>query len=148
MIRGMVFISPGRCCWSCERVLPLMPKAILTTSPAPTLTNGWVLNFVCDRPDCAQEVVHQMQSLGLGVRLVDYLEALALIHGVDELEITEGWERSTLNRARDIKLAGSIRALTETLGADRPWFVSRTGASARLRLASLGMGTRHFGGEQ
>jgi hypothetical protein len=147
MIRGMVFISPGRCCWTCERVLPRTPKAVLITA-TPTLTDGWVLDFVCDRPDCAHEVASEMQSLGLDTRCVSYVEALALIHSADELEICEGWERATLNRRRDIKLDPGIRGLTEALGADRPWLVSRTGAAAWEKLTSLGMGTRDFGGAQ
>lgn len=144
MIRGMVFISPGRCCWTCERLLPRTPKAVLITA-APTPTDAWVLDFVCDRPDCAHEVVSAMQSLGLEARIVSHVEALALIHSADELEIVEGWERSTLNRERDIDLDIGIRALTEALGADRPWFVCRRGTAAWEKLASLGMGGRRDG---
>ena len=148
MIRGMVFISPGRCCWNCERILPLTPRAVLIVRPdsqggsgkAPTRTDGWVLAFVCDRPDCASEVASGMQSIGLEANTVTYIDALVLIHTADELEICEGWERSTLNCGRDIKIDASIRALTEALGRDRPWFVSRTGAAARAHLADLGMG--------
>jgi hypothetical protein len=46
---------------------------------------------------------------------------------------------------RDVKLDVGIRALTEALGADRPWFVSRAGAAAWEKLASLGMGTSSGG---
>lgn len=156
MIRALVFLSPGRCCWTCERVLPLTPQAVLIVRPdsqggggkAPTRTDGWVLNFVCDRPACAHEVMSEMQSLGLETRIVSHIDALVLIHSADELEICEGWERAELDRKRDIKLDVDIRALTESLGADRPWLVSRTGAAAWEKLASLGMGTRDFGGAQ
>ena len=138
MTQGMVFLSPGRCCWNCERLLPLTPRAVLITAAA--TPDGWILNFVCDRPDCASEVASEMQSIGLKASTVTYIDALVLIHTTDELEVCEGWERATLNRRRDIKLDASIRALTEALGMDRPWLVSCTGAAAWEKLASLGMG--------
>jgi hypothetical protein len=81
-----------------------------------------------------------MQSIGLEASIVGFIEALVTIHTADELEVTEGWERSTLNRKRDIKFDASIRAITESLGMDRPWLVSRTGAAAWAHLADLGMG--------
>ena len=151
--RGMVFLSPGRCCWNCERVLPLTPKAVLIVRPdsqggsgkAPTRTDGWVLTFTCNKADCASEVASQMQSIGLDASTVTYIDALVLIHTADELEVTEGWERATLNRRRDIKLDASLRAITEALGMDRPWLVSCTGAAAWEKLASLGMGTKGGG---
>jgi hypothetical protein len=84
-----------------------------------------------------------MRGIGLGARVVAHDAALALINGVDELEITEGWE-SALHRQPDVKSDG-VRGLTDGLGWDRPWFLSRTGRAAREKLASLGMGTRDGG---
>lgn len=141
MSRCLVFLSPGRCCWACERVLPLTPQAVLVTAPA--TPDAWMLAFVCDRADCAQGVVSETRGIGLGALVVAHDAALALIHGVDELEITEGWE-SALHRQPDVKSDG-VRGLTDGLGWDRPWFVSRRGAAARAHLASLGMGTGYGG---
>ena len=137
MSRCLIFLSPGRCCWNCERLLPVTPRAVLVTAAA--TPDAWMLTFVCDRPDCAREVVSEIRGIGLGARVVAHDAALALIHGVDELEITEGWE-SALHRQPDVKSDG-VRCLTDGLGWDRPWFLSRTGRAARAHLVSLGMGT-------
>ena len=80
-----------------------------------------------------------LQSIGLEASTLRYIESLVLIHSADELELVEGWERESLGRVRDIKLDASLRVLTDIF-PDHPWFTTRSGESAKQKLASLGMG--------